>query len=165
MMSDYDKLLARYKASDLARFDYDQYKEIAKRWGKLNGFTGSPGGWIYNADFKPVCQGWGEFFEKVKLQILRDVEAGTFALGRKADAAIQARKAREAAQLKARVDANEVITVRTKNGAHCMLSLNDRTYLMQSGTTGAHRMNVCTSDAERLKAHWDGFLLNNGGEV
>lgn len=69
---------AALKASGLV----DQYGRsignTAKRWANANGYYGAQGGWIYSASHKPVAQGWGHFFDKMKYRMLADVQSGKF---------------------------------------------------------------------------------------
>jgi len=38
-------------------------RELAEKWGKAHGFSGSVGGWIYrDSDSQHIAHGWGQFF-------------------------------------------------------------------------------------------------------
>jgi hypothetical protein len=59
---------------------------------------------------------------------------------------------------------NLPIITRTKTGALCSLKLINGEYVM-SGPTGTHTLDAANTNDERLAAHWDGFIANNGGEI
>jgi hypothetical protein len=42
--------------------DADDRRLAVKAFAKEHGFKGAQGGWIYNANGRPVCQGWDNFF-------------------------------------------------------------------------------------------------------
>ena len=54
------------------------------------------------------------------------------------------------------------MTITTKTGNTCTLNLEGDNYIMR-GATGSHRLSTHCTDANRLQAHWNGFVDNNGG--
>ena len=59
---------------------------------------------------------------------------------------------------------NLPIFTETKTGAFCSLELINGEYVMK-GPTGTHALDAANTNDERLEAHWDGFIANNGGEI
>ena len=53
------------------------------------------------------------------------------------------------------------ITARTGGGWTVFLSRKDGEYVMESPMTGIHRLAVDETSADRLRAHWAGFIAAN----
>ena len=53
-------------------------------------------------------------------------------------------------------------TITTKTGNTCTLDVVGDDIIM-TGATGSHRLSVHCTSVERLMAHWNGFIDNNGG--
>jgi hypothetical protein len=58
----------------------------------------------------------------------------------------------------------EIITP-TSEGWTVFLSRENEEYVMKSPCTGTHRLAVSETSADRLRAHWAGFILANFARV
>lgn len=52
---------ACFDAADLAYRTFPTQEAAGRAIGALTGATGRPGGWIYDADGEPICQGWASY--------------------------------------------------------------------------------------------------------
>ncbi len=44
------------------RYADPHQRSCAKKWGLAHGYSGLPGGWIYDKDGQHVAHGWAQFY-------------------------------------------------------------------------------------------------------
>lgn len=62
----------------IERLPHETHCDLARKWGRANGFKGRGAGWVYDDERNPVCQGWAQFWERFKDRIIYDLRTGDF---------------------------------------------------------------------------------------